>query len=1047
MKISDKMIRDIASGTIYKRGVEYFKKNRVHIKKPYEKENQIDAVVDGSLLYNVQLRFNDGKIDYMFCSCPYYATMNRACKHIVAAAKQYQADCENTHIYNDTDNELAESLCRSFRQEPQYDTQPLPIAFMLKINPVQPSSFYKSNRYYTLDIRNKLSNTLFDIKNFIKSYTEGTEYKVGTRVEYSPKKHHFSDNDKKALDMIVYILSERNIENSSRYFGLHNFAISERTAQRLLEFDGIDIEFFYNGSQYKNIKKYYENPDILVDISAYENNINLSVPDKGISLFSNGSWFLFENDLYKTDDEFIKWYMTIYSFLEKENRNQIDFKGSTAIKFVRDILPRIKDKHGVTQNGTEKIIVDDIPIFSVYLDRYTKDGINGISAAVRVSYGDITITLPDEEEISDRILLRDTKKENYILSFFKKFYRSGIYYILDNEELIYDFITSGLDEILREVSVYYSDSFKNIKIRKKFDMSVSADYNFGIDLLEAGFESELSYEEIAEILSAVKERKRFYRLNDGSFFDIYNNEMEIMDILSDLEFSRDDLKNGKKKLNKRDMMYLASFDGIKLSDDFNKMYRKIKNIKADIPDYLDNVLREYQKTGVDWLTQLAECGFGGILADDMGLGKTLQVIAFAASQKHTMPSIIIAPSSLVYNWQNEIGKFAPEKKSLIIEGNKIERKFLLSTYGEYDFVITSYPLIRRDIEDYKDIEFENCFIDEAQYIKNPKTMNAISVKLVNAKHKFALTGTPIENSLSELWSIFDFLMPNYLYSHTDFVDNIEKPIVKDGNESVLKKVKNKIKPFLLRRMKSDVLNELPEKIETVIYADMTNEQKKEYSAYMALAKKEIGGLSDERYTKNKIQILAMLTRLRQICCHPSLFDENYKKDSGKLILLEEIISDAIGGNHRVIVFSQFTSMLDIIKERLDKSKTSYFYLSGATKSEQRTDMAERFNGGEKQVFLISLKAGGTGLNLVGADTVIHYDPWWNPAVMEQASDRVYRIGQKKNVQIIKLISKGTIEEKIMLLQEKKKDLAGEIITTNQTSLGKLSKAEILSLIN
>lgn len=430
----------------------------------------------------------------------------------------------------------------------------------------------------------------------------------------------------------------------------------------------------------------------------------------------------------------------------------------------------------------------------------------------------------------------------------------------------------------------------------------------------------------------------------------------------------------------------------------------------------------------------------------MGLGKTLQVIAFVRSEKKERPSLIVTPSSLTYNWLNEINRFAPGARAVIIDGTKEERAQKLENTGGAEFVITSYPLLRRDIAMYKEMDFSYMFIDEAQYIKNPKTMNARSVKKIKADGYFALTGTPVENSLTELWSIFDYAMTGYLYSHSEFVSRFEKSIIKDNSEKSMTELRARIKPFVMRRMKKDVLSELPEKIENTMLADLEPEQRRLYDAYLITAKNEAASIMSENENRTgQLRILSLLMRLRQICCHPVLFDEAYKKGSGKLEMLEEITSSAISAGHRILIFSQFTSMLDIIRARLEEMELNCFYIDGSTPSMERNSLAARFNGGEGDVFLVSLKAGGTGLNLTGADTVIHYDPWWNPAVMDQASDRAYRIGQTRAVQVIKLASRNTIEEKIIKLQDKKRVLADGIIQANTAMLSRLSKEEILAL--
>ena len=438
---------------------------------------------------------------------------------------------------------------------------------------------------------------------------------------------------------------------------------------------------------------------------------------------------------------------------------------------------------------------------------------------------------------------------------------------------------------------------------------------------------------------------------------------------------------------------------------------------------------------------LAENSLGGILADDMGLGKTLQSIVYIVSKiKQGRRFMIICPTSLVYNWLDEFENFAPQIRAIVIAGTPTERQELIEHSENIPVFITSYPLIRRDILQYQQIEFDTVFIDEAQFIKNAASLNAQSVKLLKAKHRFALTGTPIENSLSELWSIFDFIMPNYLMSHTKFMKRYERLILKE-DINALEELNRRVHPFVLRRMKKDVLKELPQKIEEKILTEMTEEQKKIYLSYIENIRSNLD-LEHTPVEKNQMKILAALTRLRQICCHPATFLNNYYGSSGKMDLLFELLDKAIVNQHRILLFSQFTSMLGIIAKELEKKKIAYFYIEGATAMEERSEYVRRFNAGEGHIFLISLKAGGTGLNLTGADMVIHYDPWWNPAVEEQATDRAYRIGQGKNVYVIKLLTKGTIEEKIYKLQKKKQELSNSVIQAKEIFINMLSREEL-----
>ena len=437
----------------------------------------------------------------------------------------------------------------------------------------------------------------------------------------------------------------------------------------------------------------------------------------------------------------------------------------------------------------------------------------------------------------------------------------------------------------------------------------------------------------------------------------------------------------------------------------------------------------------------------------MGLGKTIQILAVLESyieeNENPKPSMAVCPSSLSLNWKNEIKKFSTNINPLIIHGSAEERKEQIENIKKYNLVITSYDLLKRDIEEYKkqNIDFKYIIADEAQYIKNNNTQNAKAIKEIKSETRFALTGTPIENSLSELWSIFDFILPGYLYSYKKFKELYEVPIVKDENKQALNKLKMLIEPFVLRRTKKEVLTELPDKTISVLNNEMQGEQLKIYMSYLSSAKREMRQeIQSNGFEKSQIKILALLMRLRQICCHPSLFISNYNGESSKLNQCIELVKDAILSGHKILLFSGYSSMLQIIEHELKKENINYLKLTGQTKVGDRIKLVDEFNNKEDiKVFLISLKAGGTGLNLIGADMVIHYDPWWNLSAENQATDRTYRIGQKKNVQVYKLITKDSIEERIYELQEKKAQLAKTMLSTEATFINKLSKEDIISL--
>ena len=480
-----------------------------------------------------------------------------------------------------------------------------------------------------------------------------------------------------------------------------------------------------------------------------------------------------------------------------------------------------------------------------------------------------------------------------------------------------------------------------------------------------------------------------------------------------------------------------------------KNFKTISDANYDEPESLKSVMREYQRTGYKWLRTLEQAGFGGILADDMGLGKTLQVIAVLLAAKEagrTESSLVVTPASLVYNWGEEMKRFAPELRVGIISGTQEERQQKLSDYQEYDVLITSYDLLKRDIAFYEDKQFAYQIIDEAQYIKNHTTAAAKAVKVIKSKVRFALTGTPIENRLSELWSIFDYLMPGYLYGYDTFRSDFEAPIVKFADQESLERLKRMTSPFILRRLKENVLKDLPDKLEESYYVKLEGEQQKLYDAQVLHMKQQVAMQDAEEFRQNKLQILSELMKIRQICCDPSLCFENYKGESSKLEACLELLKSAIEGGHRILLFSQFTSMLAILEHKLTESGIEYFTITGSVNKERRLQLVQEFNQGNVPVFLISLKAGGVGLNLTGADVVIHYDPWWNLAVQNQATDRAHRIGQTKKVVVYKLIAKDSIEEKIQKLQEEKKSLSEQVIQGDANVLSSMSREDFLSLL-
>ncbi|MGZ1211590.1 DEAD/DEAH box helicase [Lactobacillus delbrueckii subsp. bulgaricus] len=475
---------------------------------------------------------------------------------------------------------------------------------------------------------------------------------------------------------------------------------------------------------------------------------------------------------------------------------------------------------------------------------------------------------------------------------------------------------------------------------------------------------------------------------------------------------------------------------------------EVTDYQADRALARAEMLEEFDQDALEDVKLLGQHGFGGILADEMGLGKTLQVISLLASQKD-QPSLIVAPASPVLNWEAEFKKFAPEMKTLVLSGSKKERSGQLADLTDIDVVITSYDLLKRDIANYEPRTFAYEVIDEAQMIKNPRTAAAKSVSVVKAKHLFALTGTPIENRLSELWSIFNFVMPGFLKSYWEFKKDFESPIVKEDDQDCLNRLSQMVGPFIFRRLKKDVLKDLPDKLEEVRYVGVGKEQRRLYDAEIARLKNKVMAEDDEGIKREQIEILAALTRIREICCDPGLLYEDYKGESEKRLACVDLIKSAIDEGHKVLLFSQFTSMLDLLEESLKAEEIGFLRIDGQTPKARRLTLVNVFNHKDSpaKVFLISLKAGGTGLNLTGADTVIHYDPWWNVAAQNQATDRAHRIGQEKKVTVYKLIAKDTVEEAILDLQEAKSLLAQGILTAESVSSASLQKEDLLKILD
>lgn len=681
-----------------------------------------------------------------------------------------------------------------------------------------------------------------------------------------------------------------------------------------------------------------------------------------------------------------------------------------------------------------------------------------IHAKLLFCYGERRITAFTDEDLDG--VNRDTLAEYRLTLLAERWFEKtdsadGRLTLRADDDRLFSFITDGIAAWQQEAAVYATDRVREVGLAAPPRIAVGV--TMAHHLLDLTVDADdMDAAELEALLASFRERRPYHRLKNGGFLRLDDPALRgLYAITEGLSIDHAALTAGRITLPAYRALYLdrvlRDHPAIRLQRDegFRRLIRDINTVADNAfspPASLDGVLRNYQKTGFRWLKTLSQYGFGGILADDMGLGKTLQMISLLLDTKEqgeTRPSLVVCPASLVYNWVQEFARFTPTMRVTAVTGDKETREAILADLTDTDVLVTSYDLLRRDITQYAALDFAVHVLDEAQYIKNADTQTAHAVKTVRSEHRFVLTGTPVENKLGELWSIFDFLMPDFLYSYPRFRERLERPIVQNGDEEALSRLNTLVAPFVMRRLKKDVLRELPEKHEAVVRVALHDTQRQLYAANVRRLRDE---LTENGLSRNHITVLAMLTRLRQICCSPALVYEDYTETDAKTETCLELIREAINGGHKVLLFSQFTAMLDRLQTRLTADGIAFYDLRGSTPKEQRVKLTEAFNSDNTPVFLISLKAGGTGLNLTGADTVIHFDPWWNMSAQNQATDRTHRIGQTRTVQVYKLIAADTVEEKILAMQEQKQALADAVVREGDGILSKMTAADLLKLL-
>lgn len=960
--------------------------------------------------------------------------------------------------------------------------------------------FHKQNKKWTLEFKIGAAQkyVVKNISGLVEAVQQNDWVEYGKKLAFYHERSVFTPLSQEIFQLLEqYIVQEKDVMQNYYYQnGYSYYSYMENLTKRsLLLTDEWMVKFaeLFAGTscglQASGLKPELEfvekDPALKVKIESREDGgYRLMIP--AAELFSGRERICVRtgSTMYVCSPEFSE-QMRAIGGLVNGSRTEYAIHPKDASSFCASVLPALR-RYTRCEAPEELKQYEPKPCqLQVYLDRQ----MGQITAKVLCFYGEDNYNLLDPITVSE--MHRDFEKESGMMMALRPLFpyidetRKYFWMSEEDEERVYHLVDEGILQLQQMGEVFISDSLKRVRIVQTPKVTIGITMRGGLlDLeLQTG---QLPMEEIQAILAGYRRKRKFFRLPDGAFLRLEDNGLAaVAELAEGLDLKGSQLAEGRLKVPGYRSFYLDQIlreNGgdvqISRSQEFKALLREMKNVEDsdfEIPEGLKAELRPYQKFGYRWMMTLKKLGFGGILADDMGLGKTVQAIAYLLAQKEenadvrmaeqkvqqaagsmapgetegtaaaTYLGLIVCPASLVYNWESEIQRFATSLSAVTITGTAAARKEKIQS-GAGDLLLTSYDLLKRDVEFYEGIRFQHMIIDEAQNIKNYTTQAAKAVKAVNSIHRFALTGTPIENSLSELWSIFDFLMPGILSTNKKFKEKYEQPIVTNQDKRVSERLKKMIRPYILRRVKSEVLKELPDKIEKVLYSRMGDEQKKLYDANLQQLLDSLRNQSQEEFRTGKLQILSELTKLRQLCCDPSMVYENYRGDAAKVEACLELIRNAAAGGNQTLLFSQFTTALDIIAQRLDKEKIPYYMLTGSTSKEKRARLVADFNQDKTPVFLISLKAGGTGLNLTAASIVIHLDPWWNMAAQNQATDRAHRIGQKQVVTVYKLIMKDTVEEKILKLQEQKAQLSDEIISEGSIRDTLATKEELVEIL-
>lgn len=1020
----------------------------------------------------IDINKNVKDLEFSHCTCDDFEKVsfkkeNYYCKHIVATFYKFLNML-------DEDEALGLSLGLSEKKKEVIKaSQSSILDFLLKDNSKKESLKFevilnkctwndKISAQFKIGLESTKSNKLYalkDINAFLIAYYNKISLPYGKDFVFNIKEQKLKPKDKKLIKFIEMIV---DLDKSS-YKRSDEKYISGKTLnmpQSLLKEFLLTIsnnrvylgEGFYSRQIETEVIK--DKVPIPMNIKDLNDIIKLEAP-RGVpkALSSSEDVFLYDTLIYIPPEEQLE---TLIPYIEVfSHGNSVFFSREEEERILKELIPsmhKLTNDIELSPSLSNKIVIAK-PKFKFYFDKE-----DYVYLKLKLVYDNCEFDY--FENYTKKIIYRDYEKENKVI---EKLTELGFdevdekFVFLKSDDYIFNFFKKDILELHLLGDVYYSERFTGIKgINSK---SFSGEVRKGkYDYFEFNFSiKDIPEEEINNILRAFRDSKKYYKLNSGEFLDLEEIEFKKFLKLLDALEGEEKIEENSVSFKKNKGVYLENYiedekikyiKGRKEIKELKNTLYNLKDVEFEVPSTLKDVLRNYQVSGFNWFNTLDYLGFGGILGDEMGLGKTLQTISFLLS-KEGSKTLIVAPTSLIFNWKNEFKKFAPSMKIGVVNTSRDEREILINNYNEFDVLITTYNLCKRDLDKYKEINFDFVILDEAQNIKNSNSQNAKAVKEIKGRTKFALTGTPMENSLMELWSIFDFIMPGYLYDEQRFITRYHRRLEEDP--VIIEEVKKLINPFILRRTKKEVLKELPDKIEKKLVVPMEEEQVKAYASYADHVKELIENkIKNDEFKSSKIEILSYITKLRQIAIDPSLVMNDYEGGSGKMDALLELLIQSIEEGHKILLFSQFTSALKNIERELKINNIGYSYLDGSIPSKNREKIVEEFKSGDNPVFLISLKAGGTGLNLTNADIVIHFDPWWNPAVEDQASDRAHRIGQKNVVEVIKMISEDSIEEKIVSLQEEKRKLIDKVIdegSLSNVNIDTLSEEDIMFLFS